>query len=260
MANEARKADWILSSSLEDIFEDENTPRRLWWQEQLHKAKLFMETRKDQTGVLIEVAAQIPLLEGFRPGPEFTARLDRGAALFEQLSSEGRHVEIYVPGTRHKKDVEIESRPEEDKVSLSAAGTFYLLNKGIPASCLHGDNLSDWYKGPYSGAAHLGVYCSADECFVAGSYFKEQPIFAMLLCVASPHQARRKELHYVANGILPDMLPTEATSFHHDPTTEITKSIPSVLANEDPTFQAKDCELAAFFRRRRLSGYIATQK
>jgi hypothetical protein len=110
---------------------------------------------------LIEVSAQHPLVGGTRPDEEFGVRLERGKELRDELMGRGFRVELYVPGSRHKHD------GVPDLVSLSSAGTSYLIDSGIPSEVIHGDDLNERYKGA------AGVYGSADECFVAASYFKD---------------------------------------------------------------------------------------
>ena len=102
----------------------------------------------------------------------------------------GIKVEIYVPGSTHV------FKGHADKISLSKAGINFLSQLGIPLEALHGDDLNIKYKGMD------GVYNSADECFVAASYFKDNN-FGRLYSVLSPVQLFRKTFHYMEYGVLP---------------------------------------------------------
>jgi hypothetical protein len=78
----------------------------------------------------------------------------------------------------------------------------------------------------YKGDA--GVYNSADECFVAASYFTDRG-FAHLISIVSPAQLLRKVLHYAAFGVLPLTYTAPTAEMFHDYVGEIFDKIPYVL-------------------------------
>src|SRR5262249_39800186 len=125
-------------------------------------------------------------------------------------------VEIYVPGSIHM----FEGRP--DKVSLSKAGSEFLGQQGLPLHLIRGDDLNERYKG------EDGVYNSADECFVAASYFKDGR-FGHLYSVLSPAQVFRKTLHYLEFGVLPLNYTAPSLETFHNYIGEIFEAIPYVL-------------------------------
>lgn len=192
------------------------TEMRRYWDSQFVAARRFMEDRRARDSALIEVAAQHPLVNGDQPGSEFAARLDRGAALFRDLAGEFKTVEVYIPGSRHTFD------GLADDVSLSYAGSKYLQDAGIPSHVLHGEDLNIAYKGD------AGVYNSADECFVAASYYKDGE-FGRLISVVSPAQLFRKVLHYASFGVLPMCFTVPTEPQFHDYVAEAFDNIPYVL-------------------------------
>ena len=213
------------------------TNARDYWTAQFAAARQFMYSRQNENSVLIEIAAQHPLVNGDQPGDEFSARLNRGVELFGTFRKLAPTVEIYVPGSLHVH----ESFP--DSVSLSYAGTTYLEAAGIPRSVLHGDDLNLTYKGD------AGVYNSADECFVAASYFKDRN-FGRLVSVVSPAQLMRKTLHYAAFGVLPLSFTAPTEKMFHDYLEEIFDRIPYVLL-VDHDLQSPESTEAAVLRAER---------
>jgi hypothetical protein len=207
------------------------------WRERFAEARQTMRARRGMASSLIEVAAQHPLADGCTPGPEFATRLDRGAELYRQLRAAGNHVEIYVPGSRHR------NGELADRASLSAAGTAYLADLGIPGEDLHGDDLNDRYKGDE------GVYGSADECFVAASYFLDHE-FGRLFSVCSPSQLMRKTLHYIAFGVVPLNVTAPVDEPYHDYLDELFEAVPEVLTI-DSTLQGIDSAGARRLRSER---------
>jgi hypothetical protein len=186
------------------------------WRAKYAAAKTAMSERAGNPSVLIEIAAQHPLRDGLYPNNEFSARLDRGRELFETYKTGGREVEIYVPGSRHV----FEGRA--DQVSLSDAGRCYLIEQGVPASAIHGDDLNVKYKG------EEGVYGSADECFVAASYYQDSE-FGVLASVCSPAQMLRKTLHYIEFGVVPLNFTVPVVDEFHDYLDELFEKIPRVI-------------------------------
>ncbi|MFD8322262.1 hypothetical protein [Kitasatospora purpeofusca] len=204
------------------------------WRDRLRAARAFMRTRDHLPGVLIEVAAQHPLVDGATPGEEFTARLRRGHELFQEYLKAGRPVEIYVPGSRHR------HLGVEDRNSLSRAGGEFLEKLGVPPTAVHGDDLNERYKGD------AGVYGSADECFVAASYFKDGG-FGTLVSVCSPAQMMRKTLHYLQFGVHPLNHTAPTPEGHHDFLYELLVAVPDVLGTDD-TLQSADSDGAERLR------------
>jgi hypothetical protein len=200
------------------------------WTAKLDAARATMKERAVASSVLIEIAAQHPLVDGVLPNEEFRTRLDRGKELFDAFRASGRAVEVYVPGSRHMFD------GQPDLISLSSAGKSYLESLSIPSELIHGEDLNYRYKGTD------GVYGSADECFVASQYFKDG-LFGTLASVTSPAQMLRKTLHYIAFGVVPQNFTAPTIDSYHDYIDELFLAIPRVLA-VDSTLQgdSKDAE------------------
>lgn len=215
------------------------------WERKLAAARAAVEVRQSIGRDLIEVAAQHPLVDGVAPGEEFVARLRLGMELYDRFRSAGAEVEIYVPGSR------LMDNGVEDKISLSEAGTRFLLARGVPAEVVHGDDLNDRYKGVR--ATQQGVYCSADECFVAASYWRDGR-FGRLASVVSAGQELRKMLHYIEFGVYPLMYTAPTFVAAHSPVAEAFELIPSVLF-EDASLQDTESRQAVSFRRARMPGY-----
>jgi hypothetical protein len=207
------------------------------WARKYHEARVLMEERCRIPSVLIEVAAQHPLVGGLYPNAEFRARLDRAVQVYGEYRSRGMSAEFYVPGSRHVD----EGLP--DKVSLSHAGLEYLLKQGIPSEQLHGDDLNDRYKGDD------GVYGSADECFVAASYFKDQG-FGSLATVLSPVQLPRKMVHYIHFGVIPLAFTAPTDDPYHDLVHELFVALPHALL-VDGAAQGPESDLARALRATR---------
>jgi hypothetical protein len=196
--------------------EHENELRDLW-RTKYSAARSFMAMRAGNPRVLIEVAAQHPLTGGVRPNEEFRTRLERGRELFDRYREGGHACEIYVPGSRHV------IGEVTDRVSLSEAGCTYLAERGVPAAAVHGDDLNLKYKGSE------GVYGSADECFVAASYYRDGD-FGILASVCSPAQMIRKTLHYIEFGVVPLNFTAPVMEGFHDYIDELFIQVPYVLA------------------------------
>ena len=186
------------------------------WSRKYHEARALMEERCRIPSVLIEVAAQHPLVGGLYPNAEFRARLDRAVQIYGEYRSRGMSAEFYVPGSRHVD----EGWP--DQVSLSHAGLEYLLKQGIPLEQLHGDDLNARYRGDD------GVYGPADECFVAASYFKDQG-FGAMATVLAPAQLPRKMVHYIHFGVIPLAFTAPTDDPHHDLVHELFVAVPHAL-------------------------------
>lgn len=198
---------------------------RDYWEKKYTTAKLFMKSRYSNPSLLIEIAAQHPLVDGEKPNEEFLERLHLGKMLYDREKKKGIKVEIYVPGSLHV------YKGRADKMSLSEAGVNFLSQLGIPLEVLHGDDLNMKYKGMD------GVYNSADECFVAASYFKENN-FGRLYSVLSPVQLFRKTLHYMEFGVLPQNYTAPVPETFHNYIGEIFEAIPYVLF-VDPSMQGE---------------------
>jgi hypothetical protein len=192
------------------------------WRERMAAARKTMDERSSRPGVLIEVAAQHPLVDGASPGEEFSARLLRGRDLYREAVAGGRPATVYVPGSRHVFD------GVEDAVSLSEAGGEYLRRLGVPPEDVRGDDLNKAYLGDD------GVYGSVDECFVTASHFLDGE-FGRLYCVVSPFQLPRKLLHYIEFGVLPLVVTAPTPEAFHDLLDELFLGVPEVLFETDAT-------------------------
>lgn len=177
---------------------------------------------------LIEVAAQHPLEPDGTPGKEFSKRLDRATELYDKLMAQGCDVRIYIPGSVHCYE------GKQDKCSLSASGKKYLMDKGIPEENLIGEGANSKYKGT------LGVYNTADECFVASEIFNNGD-YRRLHSVCSPNQLMRKKLFYMAFGVIPYFYTVSIDNLAHNDIYEIFNAIPDVLF-VDHTWQSEDSE------------------
>lgn len=204
----------------------EKESAREYWRNKQEKASIEGIKRKSKYHrILIEVAAQHPL-DGDKPDIEFQKRLDYGAKLFDQLTSEGLSVSIYVPGSVHC------FNGIQDPVSLSSAGTSYLMKQGVPKDCILGDDMNIRYK------ADKGVYNSADECYVASQILKDGK-YADLYCVCSPNQMLRKQLFYLAFEVIPHFCTVPCDNLAHDAIYELFEAIPDVIYR-DHTWQGED--------------------
>lgn len=212
-----------------------NEECRSYWEGKYEQALNNMKNREKNGRVLIEVAAQHPLLDGKYPAEEFAARLKFAKEIFEKEQAEHRDVMIYVPGSVHN------GYNGADKVSLSYAGVQYLHESmGIPSCYLMGEELNERYKG------NDGVYNSADECYVAAKYFFDED-FEKLICVCSPTQAQRKMLYYIEFGAFPYLYTVPVDELAHNFIFEIFQAVPNVLVNDH---SAQDRDSAEFLRTR----------
>jgi hypothetical protein len=211
---------------------------RQYWEKKFEIAKCFMELRASVPNVLIEVAAQHPLINGEEPNEEFACRLLLAKTLYDKEQVLGKYVEIYVPGSRHVYE------GVSDKISLSEAGSIFLEQQGVSREVIHGDDLNFKYKGD------KGVYNSADECFVASSYFKDGG-FGCLFSVLSSVQVFRKTLHYIEFGVLPLNYTAPTLNTFHDYIDEIFEAVPYALFI-DPDMQSENSERANELRRLRI--------
>lgn len=220
-----------------------------YWQDRQSKAEYTMKRRRGNRQVLIEVAAQHPLLDGCTPDVEFRQRLELAVRLYHENVEKGFQVEIYVPGSLH---LDLDGIP--DLCSLSEAGVQYLMQQGIPAECLHGDELNCAYdqKRTFSG-----VYNSGDECFIAAQYFfQKDRQFRDLLCVCAPNQLMRKTLFYINLGIVPLVYTVPAQKMFHNFVYELLRTVPYVLT-QDHDYQAPDSQEAIRTRKQRMPGFQA---
>lgn len=186
------------------------------WQEKYRLAVEHMTCCSNNSGVLIEVAAQHPLRDGMHPNEEFATRLDLAIELFWHAKKQEDKVSIYVPGSIHMVD------GISDCVSLSQAGCSYLEERGIPRAALFGDDANAKYKGD------IGVYNSSDECYVATCLFNELE-FGKLYSVYSPAQLMRKALSYIEFGCLPKMYSVPVETMFHNYVDEVFLYIPRLL-------------------------------
>lgn len=192
------------------------------WNEKFSAALNNMQRYSiENNGVLIEVAAQHPLKDGYLPNDEFAARLEYAMKTYDELIEAGTtKVFIYIPGSIHI------SSSKQDKISLSEAGKRYLVEHGINQKIIFGDDANIKYKGDE------GVYNSSDECFVATQLFLELEC-RQLYCVCSPAQLMRKALSYIAFGIVPEMYSVPREQMFHNYIEEVFINIPILLRDEN---------------------------
>lgn len=228
--NEAKKrnAFYLINKETdENIFNFglEKANAKQYWEELYQKAKINMIMHAQFQGELIEVAANHPLING-QPSPEFQARLDYAALLYKRLKDQDKIIKIYVPGSLHMANGII------DECSLSQAGKEYLIKKGIDSENIMGDEMNIKYKG------EDGVYNSSDECFVATQIFNDYS-FCRLHTICSQNQAIRKQLFYIAFGVIPFVHTTSCDVLAHDFIYELFEATPNIIYN-DHTWQDKD--------------------
>ena len=197
------------------------------------------DNMKSHTGkkVLIECAAQHPLVNGEFPAVEFENRLKFSFELYKKYRKEGFDVKIYVPGSRHKFNEVC------DKISLSLAGKKYLIGLGMSPSDIYSVQNNFEHKG------FFGVYNSADECYVASEIFKTEG-FDKLISVGSPAQMYRKTLFYVKNGVLPLNFSVPTENMFHSYYGEIFNDIPRVIESDDDC-QNSESQIAVHSRNER---------
>lgn len=190
----------------------------LHWKKLADEACDAMEQVRKNNGLLIEVAAQHPLIDGIYPNPEFSARLDAAIKRYELERENRETVKIYVPGSRHMQN------GIADRISLSEAGCNYLEMHGVDPADLYGEDANLKYKGDD------GVYNSSDECYVAASLFRDLG-FGRLASYCSPAQLMRKALSYIQFGVLPDMYSVPCDDMFHDYVDEVFIHIPVFLGD-----------------------------
>lgn len=170
--------------------------------------------------MLIEVAAQHPLVCGEYPNEEFEKRLLLAIDLYKEEVAKGKSVHIYVPGSIHMDNNTI------DKISLSEAGKNYLIKNGVKPEVIYADEMNMKYKG------NMGVYNSTDECYVASKLFDEMK-FSELHCVCSSAQMMRKMLSYIRFGCVPYMHTVSCDEMYHNYIDEIFRYIPILIEDQD---------------------------
>lgn len=195
-----------------------NDSQFLHWRKLADEACDVMAQVRKNDGLLIEVAAQHPLIDGVYPNPEFSVRLDAAIKRYELERENRETVKIYVPGSRHMQN------GIADRISLSAAGCNYLETHGVDPADLYGKDANSKYKGDD------GVYNSSDECYVATRLFRDLG-FGRLASYCSPAQLMRKALSYIQFGVLPDMYSVPCEDMFHDYIDEIFIHIPVFLGD-----------------------------
>lgn len=199
------------------------------WKQMYANAKENMMEKKHNEAILIEIAAQHPLINGEEPNEEFRKRLLLGIDIYKEKKQKTEQVHIYVPGSRHMEKGIV------DKIPLSEAGKRFLISKGIPADSIFSDDMNIKYKGD------IGVYNSTDECFVAGKIFEEINA-GELHCVCSSGQMMRKMLSYIHFGYVPYMHTVSCDDMYHDYIDEIFRYIPILLEDKN-AFQGESDRL-----------------
>ncbi len=137
---------------------------------------------------LIIPAAQHPLVDGERPGPEFEHRLKAGLEQYRKIVDEGGKAEFFLTGNRHHDA----ASGQTDKVALYDAGALWLLENEVPATDLNGKNWID-------ESAEL-IYSGADEIRVAYGGFRNHARFLDATYICSPGQRSRASIYALAHG------------------------------------------------------------
>lgn len=226
------------NTNLENGFYLEKESAKQYWNGLYNDAIQNMSLLDDDETELIEVAANHPLKLGEKPSKEFKSRLEYAANLYLKMTESGKHVKIYVPGSRHRYG------NKNDKISLSQAGKEYLLKKSIPEKDILGEYENFRYK------KEKGVYNSADECYVASMIFKNGN-YSKLHCVCSSNQLMRKKFFYIAFGVLPLYHSVDTQNLTHNEIYEIFEGIPNVIYN-DHTWQEEDSPNGIRTRKERI--------
>ncbi len=150
---------------------------------------------EENNKVLIEVAAQHPLVDGLKPQIEFELRLKKALQIYEKEKKNGNKPIIYVPGSLHS--IKVNGEWQTDKIPLSEAGRNFLVEHGIPEESIRSEESNRKYKKD-------GVYNSGDECLVAAEIAKDEDI-DRIISIVSPVQTYRKALFYLEYGFEPEM-------------------------------------------------------
>jgi len=139
---------------------------------------LAMEDDPERNGSLILVCAKHPLIDGFRPGRAFSARLDEAILRYKMMKEEGQNALIRVPGSVHF----------GDKISLAEAGRNYLLEHGIPDDDISADGVEE---------------NGTDEITCAFSFFHQGGYKQFHICCGENQVFRNKMACMELHGILP---------------------------------------------------------
>ncbi len=207
------------------------------WIEKYNIAKKNTENAKKNKSVIIEVAAQHPLIDGLYPNEEFRKRLDLAIELYDKFRNNGKVVKIYVPGSIHKYN------GINDLVSLSESGKRYLIKNNIDENCIYGEEENIKYK------ENEGVYNSSDECYVASRIFKDNN-FGEIHCVCSSIQLMRKALSYIQFGLIPYMHSVTCDEMFHNYIDEAFINIP-ILLEDNEGLQGKSAKAEELRKERR---------
>ncbi|MGN0153210.1 MAG: hypothetical protein ACI4A3_02075 [Lachnospiraceae bacterium] len=214
------------SVSLDDFKKNIVSVQQKNWYEKVQLAKRTMESRSAQSdSVLIEVAAQHPLVDGLYPGDEFKGRLDEAI----RISKDYGNVKFFIPGNIHS------AGGKMDKISLSESGRNYLVSKGIPKESIITINDCAGLLG-----YEVKAYNSTDECRIASELFNHLG-FGKLLCVCSPAQLMRKMFSYVGFSLYPEVHTFCCENMYHEYTEEFFRAIP-ILINDTGMFTGQSYE------------------
>ena len=210
---------------------DANYPDMVhFWNEKYSEAVENMRNAHDlvkegeQRRVLIECAAQHPLVEGLYPGEEFSERLNKTIELYFEKKALGEDVKIYLPGSQHL--IYMQENGEKvlhaDKISLSLSGANYLIEHGVSAEDIYSDEINRQIAGDD------GVYNTGDETYVASEIFKRGK-FNDLISVCSPGQLYRALNFFATHGVLPTVYTAPTEKSYHNVINELTGAIPNQL-------------------------------
>lgn len=186
------------------------------WLEKYDAALKNTKGKINNDGILIEIAAQHPLVDGITPNTEFTKRLLLGIDIYFKYKELNQTVKIYVPGSIHN----------DDKISLSEAGKNFLLKHGVKDEDIFSVEMNLKYK------RNEGVYNSSDECYVASKLFNDLN-YKELHSVCSSAQLMRKALSYIEFGVYPFMHSVTCYDMFHNYVNEFFDYIPILLEDKN---------------------------
>ena len=161
-----------------------------WMSEEIYAWYLKEESARKRTlerrnsggdGAMIAIKAQHPLTADGKPGPEYTARLERALLVKKMLEAEGKKVRILTFGGVHEGC---------EDVTLAEAGTKWLIDHGVDKKSIKPFNV---------------VFSGNDEDRLAAEEFSRDENCTELHVVMSAGQWERCRLYFIFCGWQPEM-------------------------------------------------------